>query len=198
LQAVMERTLSDAEVIARSIREPADFRVVFDRHFPAIHRYLRHRRGSDAADDLAAETFVRAFASRSRFRPHGPDARAWLYAIATNLLRDEARRDMRRGTLLRRLSAEPPPPAAAIADAPDPALAAALAALRDDERDVLLLFAWADLSYEEIAAAMGTRVGTVRSRLSRARARLRRALEREDPGAAPVLAGLEGACDDRA
>ena len=106
---------------------------------------------------------------------------------------------MRRGTLLRRLSAEPPPAvAAAIADAPDPALVAALSTLRDDERDVLLLFAWAELSYEEIAAAMGTRVGTVRSRLSRARARLRRALEREDAGTAPALVGLEGACDERA
>jgi RNA polymerase sigma-70 factor (ECF subfamily) len=195
----MERLLSDAEIIARSIRQPADFRVLFDRHFAAIHRYLRHRRGPDAADDLAAETFVRAFASRSRFRPQGPDARAWLYAIATNLLRDEARRDVRRGTLLRRLSAEPPPAvAAAIADAPDPALVAALSTLRDDQRDVLLLFAWAELSYEEIAAAMGTRVGTVRSRLSRARARLRRALEREDAGTAPALVGLEGACDERA
>jgi RNA polymerase sigma factor (sigma-70 family) len=66
----------------------------------------------------------------------------------------------------------------------DPELASALARLRRDELDVLLLFAWAELSYDEIAAALGVPVGTVRSRLSRARARLRAELDTPTPSAA--------------
>jgi RNA polymerase sigma-70 factor (ECF subfamily) len=172
-----EPELTDAEVIARSVGEPAAFRPVFDRHFADVHRYLRHRGGLQLADDLAAETFVRAFAARARFRPREDgSARAWLFTIATNLLHDEARRGRRSQHALGRLAAE----TAAAHDEPlrdrDPALAAALGALRAEDREVVLLLAWGELSYEEIARVTGVRVGTVRSRLSRARARLQDAL----------------------
>ena len=173
----MGRELTDAQVIARSVDEPGAFRVVFDRHFAAVHRYLHHRLGPDAADDLAAETFVRAFAARRRFRPGECDtARAWLFTIATNLMRDEARRGRRRVLALGRLAAEPPAAQPAVRDATDPALAAALGALREEEREAVLLLAWGELSYEEIARVTGVRPGTVRSRLNRARARLQEAL----------------------
>jgi RNA polymerase sigma factor (sigma-70 family) len=173
----MERELTDAEVIARSVDDPGAFRVVFDRHFAAVHRYLHHRLGPDAADDLAAETFVRAFAARERFRAGECDtARAWVFAIATNLMRDEARRGRRRVVALGRLAAEPSAAQPAVRDATDPALAAALDALREEEREAVLLLAWGELSYEEIARVTGVRPGTVRSRLNRARARLQEAL----------------------
>jgi RNA polymerase sigma-70 factor (ECF subfamily) len=193
----MERDLSDAEAIRRSVADPALFRVVFDRHFPVIHGYLRHRAGADVADDLAAETFVRAFGARARFRPQKLDARAWLFAIATNLLRDHARGHVRRGSLLTRLVGQPQPEPVTIAEAPDPGLAAALGSLREEEREALLLYAWAELSYEEIAAATGTRLGTVRSRLSRARERLRLILD-EEASAPDAIAVMqpEGAGDD--
>jgi hypothetical protein len=75
-----EPELTDAQVIARSVHEPGAFRAIFDRHFADVHRYPRHRAGLDLADDLAAETFVRAFAVRGRFRPReGDAARAWLF-----------------------------------------------------------------------------------------------------------------------
>jgi RNA polymerase sigma factor (sigma-70 family) len=163
--------LPDAEAIERSLDEPRIFEVVFDRHFPAIHRYIRHCLDADAAEDLAAETFVRAFAARQRYRASTPDARAWLFSIATNLVRDEVRRRGRADALGQRLSFQRPPEETA-RGLPDPELYGALMALRDPEREVLVLFAWAELSYEEIAEATGAPVGTVRSRLSRARTRL--------------------------
>jgi RNA polymerase sigma factor (sigma-70 family) len=172
-----EAELTDAQVFARSVREPGAFRAIFDRHFADVHRYLRHRGGLDLADDLAAETFVRAFAARGRFRAGESDtARAWLFTIATNLLHDEARRGRRRELALGRLAAQPTAASAEPLDDRDPALAAALGALRDEEREAVLLLAWGELSYEEIARVTGVRVGTVRSRLSRARTRLRESL----------------------
>jgi RNA polymerase sigma factor (sigma-70 family) len=172
-----EREPTDAEVIARSVHEPGAFRVVFDRHFADVHRYLHHCLGPDAADDLAAETFVRAFAARGRFRPGDCEAaRAWLFTIATNLMRDEARRGRRRVLALGRMAAQLPAAQAELPYERDPALASALGALRPEEREAVLLLAWGELSYEEIASVTGVRPGTVRSRLNRARARLREAL----------------------
>lgn len=166
----------DADAIARSLQEPRAFEAVFDRHFATIHRHVHHCLGADAAEDLSAETFVRAFAARARYVASTPDARAWLFGIATNLVRDEVRRRGRADGLGRRLSAERPL-AQAPSDLPDPDLHAALMSLREEEREALVLLAWAELSYEEIAEATGTPVGTVRSRLSRARGRLRESLD---------------------
>ena len=90
-------------------------------------------------------------------------------------MRDEVRRRGRDSGLTDRLSLQLTPQHAAGPD-PDPRLHAALLALRDEEREALVLFAWAELTYEEIALATGAPIGTVRSRLSRARARLRDAL----------------------
>lgn len=175
-----------ADALARSVRDPGAFREVFDAHHLGIRRYLSHRLGDAAlAEDLAAETFARAFAARARFQDAGGGPRPWLYAIATNLLRDEARARARHRALLSGLR-EPEPVMLGLPDDPDPRLRAALRTLRADELDTLLLHAWGELSYAEIAAATGTRVGTVRSRLSRARARLRAALEDEGGTPRPV------------
>jgi len=147
-----------------------DFHALFDSEFSAVYRYLAHRLGDPAAaEDLAAETFLRAYQARATFRPGSP--RAWLFTIATNLLRDHARGRVRHDAAFAVLAGRPAP-ASSEPELPDPELAAALAALRPEEREALLLFAWAELSYEEIATATGVAVGTVRSRLSRARAQL--------------------------
>jgi DNA-directed RNA polymerase specialized sigma24 family protein len=76
--------------------EPARFAELFDRHYPAILRYLRRRIGPDLADNLAAETFTLAFRRRHQYRAEHPDAAAWLYGIAGNLLRQHARTEVRR------------------------------------------------------------------------------------------------------
>ncbi|HWH09999.1 MAG TPA: RNA polymerase sigma factor, partial [Solirubrobacteraceae bacterium] len=165
----------DICALRRSLREPAAFDVLFVRHHVAIRRYLHARLGEVvAAEDLAAETFVRAFASRGRFRDQGHGVRAWLFQIATNLLRDELRarsRRCREDTAASRVS---------MVDAPglptDPELAARLRDLPRAQLEVLLLYAWADLSYDEIAVALDIRVGTVRSRLHRARAQMQATL----------------------
>ena len=166
----------DAAVIAQSLSRPEAFGAIFDRHFGAVHGYLARRVGNARADDLASSTFVIAFDRRRQFRPDATTARPWLLGIATNLLRSEWRAERRALDVLGRIAQ----PVQGFPSADEPAgaerLAQGLAELDSDQRDVLLLHAWEELSYEEIAAALAIPVGTVRSRLSRARARLRSAL----------------------
>jgi len=172
------RSLSDGELIARSVKTTEAFHEVFDRHFTAVHRYLGRRVGRDRADDLASQTFTVAFTRRATFRADAPDARPWLFGIATNLVMNDRRAEQRLLEAVSRIEAEPAPPTAEpIGDGLDNELAAALIDLDGDQRDVLLLFAWGDLSYDEIAAALAIPVGTVRSRMSRARGHLRARLE---------------------
>jgi RNA polymerase sigma factor (sigma-70 family) len=151
-----------------------DFEGLFEDHFDAIYGYLARRVGPDIARDLAAETFTRGYAGRKRFDPHRGDPRAWLFGIANNLLRRHYRDEERRLEAFSRVEV---PRDEAASD--EPPVAEALAVLSREERDVLLLFAWADLSYEQIAEALALPVGTVRSRLSRARTRMREQLTKE-------------------
>jgi DNA-directed RNA polymerase specialized sigma24 family protein len=87
---------TDGETIAASLREPARFAAVFDHHHGEISTYLARRVDRGLAEELASETFVRAFAARSGYDFAYPDARPWLYGIATNLLRRHARSEERR------------------------------------------------------------------------------------------------------
>jgi RNA polymerase sigma factor (sigma-70 family) len=173
----------DAAVIERSLDEPERFAVLFDRHAPYIHRYVARRLGGDVADDVVAETFLTAFGKRGTYDLGRPDARPWLYGIATNLIGTHRRAEVRQVRLRERqgrAGAEPFPDerivAQVSAQARRPELAAALAALSPQDRDVLLLIAWEQLSYDEVARALGIPVGTVRSRLHRARRTVRTAL----------------------
>jgi len=174
---------SDAQVIARARREPAAFAAIFDRHYDAIHGYLRRRLDGPIAEELAAETFARALRGVSRYDDERPDALPWLYGIAANLARRHRRTEVRRLRAYARTRRDPlhdehaDAPARLDAAAAGPRLAAALAELRADDREALLLFAWAELSYEEIARALRVPIGTVRSRLHRARRALRGHLE---------------------
>ena len=174
------RVESDASVIARSVSRPEAFGAIFDRHFTAIHAYLARRIGQSRADDLAASTFTVAFERRRSFRGEADSARPWLFGIATNLLRNERRSEWRTLRALSRLDARPLTEAAG-ATGIDPRLEALLSQLGADQRDVLLLYAWGELSYEEIAASLGIPLGTVRSRLARAREHLRRTMAEDEP-----------------
>jgi RNA polymerase sigma-70 factor (ECF subfamily) len=169
--------------MARSLDEPEVFATLFDRHAPAVHRYLGRRVG-DLADDLLSETFLIAFRRRAAYRPERVEVRPWLIGIATNLVHGSARAERRRYRALARAAAEPEVPGADPGDSAGRLdaqalrgpLAGALAGLKTRDRDVLLLFAWAQLSYEEIAAVLDIPLGTVRSRLNRARRLTRAAL----------------------
>ena len=85
----------DAQQVELSLREPECFGAVFDRYFTEIHGYVARRLGRDAADDVAAETFLTAFRSRRRFDASRGTVRAWLYGIATNHMSTYHRQEMR-------------------------------------------------------------------------------------------------------
>ena len=156
------------------------FEAAFDAEFASLHRYLARRVGA-AADELAADTFAVAFRNWDRLDPERP-VRPWLYGIAANLMRHHWRKERRMLRAYARSGVDPvcADEDAAVeradADARHRELAAALATLQPVEREILLLRAWAELTDSEIAAALGLPLGTVKSRLSRARERLRNQL----------------------
>src|SRR5215468_4405717 len=179
---------TDAAVIEQSWAEPERFEVIFRRYFRQIHQYLAARVGGRTADDLAAEVFTIAFAQRQRYDLARECARPWLYGIATNLAGTYRRQEQRRYRALARADAQAVAPSdedlvaeRVSAVAAGPALAAALAGLGSGDRDVLLLVAIAGLDNQEVALSLGIPYGTVRSRLSRARAQLREALGSTNP-----------------
>jgi RNA polymerase sigma factor (sigma-70 family) len=173
-------TPTDAELIRVSLAEPGAFAALFDRHAASVHRYVAKRVGRDDAEDLVGDTFATAFRLRIRFDLERADARPWLFGIATNLVhhhwRSEGRRIRREASAL---------PIASISDPADEAssrlffqghatpIAEALGQLDAASLDVLLLVAGPGLTYEEVAIALDIPVGTVRSRLFRARRLLR-------------------------
>lgn len=177
---VMLRELTDIDAIKTSLRQPEAFAAVFDAQFQLVHRYLHRRVGEDLADDLAAETFVQAFRTRHKFQPSSDSALPWLYGIASKLLMRHRRKERRRLRAVAKLDSEGqnqkalgPPNSGELPSL----LAKGLLSLKGYDREALLLYAWAELSYAEIAQALSIPVGTVRSRINRARQRIREALE---------------------
>jgi RNA polymerase sigma factor (sigma-70 family) len=173
----------DAAVIECSWQEPERFAVLFDRHAPHIYRYLARRAGPQVADDLVAETFLAAFAKRDRYDLRYSDARPWLYGIATNLAGQHRRDEARQFRIRQAAVADPEVPGHAervaadvTAQATRALLGRALATLTAGDRDVLLLIAWEQLTYQEVSRALAIPVGTVRSRLHRARTKVRQVL----------------------
>jgi RNA polymerase sigma-70 factor, ECF subfamily len=167
--------VTDAELIRASFVNTTAFAVLFDRHYRAIHRFLHGRIGALAADDLASETFMIAFRRRKSYDLSHADGRPWLFGIAVNVLRQHRRSEERRLRAYARAadgSAQTEWPEERL----DQTVAAALLDLNQDDRNLILLYAWAELSYEDLAQALDLPLGTVRSRLSRTRSKLRAAL----------------------
>lgn len=178
----------DATIISLSVFDPEQFAIVFRKHAPAIQRYVTRRIGHEAADDVVAETFLVAFRQRASYRDDERDCLPWLYGIATNLVGRHWRTEVRQLRLLARTGADPVTEAftdrvdaAVTADSAKARLGAALAGLPANQRDALLLVAWAGLSYDQAALATGVPLGTIQSRVSRARRRLRLQLADLDP-----------------
>jgi RNA polymerase sigma factor (sigma-70 family) len=176
--------LVDRNEAAGAVAALGDFDAVFREHFAPVYRFIARRVGTALAEDLTAEVFATAYRRRAAYQPGLGSPRSWLYGIAANVVRKHWRDEQQLLELDARLARDSPGPlpAAPFSDAADermvaaalaPQIAGALAALNRDQRDVLLLHAWADLSHEEIAAALGIAQGTARSRPSRARAALR-------------------------
>ncbi len=180
----------DAAIIRLSWEEPEQFAALFRLRAPEIRRYVTRRIGADAAEDVVAETFLVAFRQRGGYDLTRPDARPWLYGIATNLIGRHRRSETRLLRTLARTGSDPVTEsftdrvdAEVSAGAAGRRLAAALAKLPPQHRDTLLLVAWGEMTYEQAALALGVPTGTVRSRVSRARKTLRRALGQIDPSA---------------
>lgn len=186
---------SDRDIIERSWEDGAAFAAIYDRHERTVYRYSARRLGPTVADDITSETFLVAFSRRHDFTG-SENARPWLLGIATLLMRRHTRLEARawKGMLasdLARMDVDE-------LDAVDSRLDAgaltgrvgkALGRLAPGDRDALLLYAFGGLDYEGVAAALKVPVGTVRSRLSRARRKLRSAIDsarlhdqREDHG----------------
>jgi RNA polymerase sigma factor (sigma-70 family) len=172
---------TDAEVIARSCDSPASFGQLFDRHATTMFRYFVRRVGPDDADSLLGELFRIAFEKRAGFDTERAEARPWLYGIASNLLARHRQGEARRLDATARLVNTSITASDLFSDVDARVdasrlwtdVAAAIATLPQGERDTLLLFAWEGMPYDQIAAALDVPVGTVRSRLNRARGRLR-------------------------
>ncbi|MFC9977616.1 RNA polymerase sigma factor [Spirillospora sp. NPDC127200] len=182
-----DRRPADAELAAAFARDPDTFTAVYDRYFRDVYLYAAGRLDVQAGEDVAAETFCVAFAQRDRFDPARGELRPWLFGIATNLVARHRRKEARHYRALARSGREPDTGshenrvvASVAAQRMQPSLAKALAALNPGERDVVTLVALAQLTHEEVAQALGISYGTVGSRLSRARKKLRAVLDKEN------------------
>jgi RNA polymerase sigma-70 factor (ECF subfamily) len=178
---------TDLDIVAGFRQDPERFTDVHDRYFRDVYRYVAGRLDAQTAEDIAAETFCLAFGKRDGFDPERGSLRAWLFGIATNLVAQHRRKEARRYRALARSAGDAPAVAGhedrvvseAAASRMRPQLAKALTALSPGERDVVLLVALAELSYDEVADALGIPQGTVGSRLSRARKKLHDAIRPE-------------------
>ena len=178
----MVNSRSDAEAISRSLDQPEVFGLIYDRHPATVLRFLGRRIGAEVAEGLIGEVFRIAFERRKTFDASRVSALPWLYGIGSNLLLKHRRGEARRLRASVRMAADEATDRRASAGALDarvlfPRVADAIEALPDGEREALLLFAWEDLSYQSVAEALELPIGTVRSRLNRARAHLRELLE---------------------
>lgn len=180
--------VSDGELWHKAAKgDPSAFGALFERHIDAVYNHCFRRTGSwEAAEDLASVVFLEAWRRRREVSLSGDSILPWLLAVANNVVRNRDRSLRRHRRLLAKL-----PPAVVAPDPADEAVSRVdderamqrvlevFTRLLPDEQDVLALCVWAGLSYTDAAVALGIPVGTVRSRLSRAREHLRR------------LAGLE-------
>ncbi len=170
--------LDDAELLRRSVDDPGLFEEIFERHYDAILRYGRQRVGHDVGEEIAARTMVIAFDRRASFDGRIRSARPWLYGIAINLIRHHVRDERVHVAAIARLPIDPDLGDEETVDRLDaerrrPWLLDALLQLRPVDRDAFTLLALSDLSYPEIATALGVPEGTVGSRIHRARQTLR-------------------------
>ncbi|GAA3001112.1 RNA polymerase sigma factor [Streptosporangium longisporum] len=186
--SVETERICDAAIIERSRHEPDRFADLYDRHAEEIHRYVTRRLGRETADDITAETFLAAFRHRDRYDLTCDDARPWLYGMATNLIGKHRRAEVRFFRAIARTGVDPAIGSIAEevtervgAQSIRRQLADALARLNAGQRDVLLLVAAGGLDQEQVAAALGIAVGTVHSRLHRARKKMREALGGVNP-----------------
>lgn len=185
----MESVLSDARILRDSVSDPAIFSCVYERHLGTVASYVARRIGSELSEDLTAEVFVRAFRKRAVFRDDHGSALPWLLGIASNLIADHRRAERRRLRMLQRVAASRSVAPEASVGVLAPELVGELLRLPAADRDTLLLVVWGELSYAEAGTALGVPIGTVRSRIARARQRLGTAIGQPSGSVEPIVNG---------
>lgn len=177
--------LDDSRIVAASLDDPEAFGELFHRHSPRLNAYIRRRLGPALADDVVSETFATAFRRREHYDGR-TEFSAWLWGIASKLIARHHRQETRMYRAFARTGVDPAEAdvaeragnrahAAALA----PLLASALASLSAQDRNALLLLAWGEMSYSEIATTLELPVGTVKAKIHRARVKLRTTLPKE-------------------
>jgi RNA polymerase sigma-70 factor (ECF subfamily) len=178
--------MTDEQALEQSIQEPECFGLLFDRHFDEIARFCIRRLGAVRGEDVAGDVFRWAFENRGRFDAERGAVHLWLFRVANNHVRNAARSAGRQGLAYSRWLiregddyAELSGQVAAAVDAEHDlcAVAAVLELQPADEVETLLLFAWEELSYAEVAEVLAIPIGTVRSRISRVRRHLHDVLD---------------------
>lgn len=175
---------SDSELLAGLPRQPELMGVLYERHAPAVFRYLARRAGPPVAEDLLSEVFIAALSASSRVVAHDSgSALPWLYGIGLNVLRGHFRQRPAAPGLTRDFGMDWDAVDERIdAWAEHGRLRAALTVLSDSDRELLLLVGWDGLSHAEAATALGISNGAARVRLYRARKRALSAIEKLGPG----------------
>ena len=192
---------TDAELIRHSLEDPEEFREIFERHYESVRRFAQRVVGRDAGEEIAAQTFLIAFQRRSTYDVGYPSARSWLFGIAYNVARHHLRAERSQHYLLTRLPKEREATDQSAIEALDaarlaPILRKALSELREEQRTPFVLVALGELTYRETADLLAIPVGSVRSRIHRARATLRELLtavrETPDRGDAEIAQSPDG------
>jgi RNA polymerase sigma factor (sigma-70 family) len=151
-------------------------------HSASVHAYVARRAGSQVADELLSEVWLRAWRSRASYDLSWPSPRPWLLGIARNTLRAHWRARPIPAVLLPIPTGSDPWPE--VDDRLDagrarPAILAALGSLSEEQREVLLLVAWEEFSPTEVSVALGVPASTVRTWLHRARRGLQASLDQD-------------------
>ncbi len=185
----VDGSITDTQALRGSVTDPALFSVLYRRHLEAVARYVARRVGNATAEDLTAEVFVRAFRRRGAYEPARDTALPWLLGIASNVIGEHRREERHRLVTLGRLAGAATEVVEHHAAGLAPELVSELRKLSDADRDTLLLVVWGELSYEEAAFALAVPIGTVRSRIARARQRLATVIGAGIAGQHPVSEG---------
>ncbi len=176
----MEAYSDEQRLVLRAQRDPEAFGELYDMHFDRIYAYIHRKIGDrQVAEDLTADTFLKALAHIQHYRYTGQPFAAWLYRIAANVVIDYYRVHRPTVQLDEGLSAAgvgPEPEEAALALDDRQAVSRALQALSPDQQDVVLMRFAGDMKLKDIAAAMGKTEGAVKALLFRALNTLRRKL----------------------
>ena len=169
--------------MAQSPSSDAKFRAIFDAHYPTVQRYCVRRLPVADANDAASEVFLVAWRRRDH-APAGDETLPWLLGVARNVVRNIQRSARRSDRLVARAGDEPrredPGPEVQVVRRSEfEEVAAALDSLSEDDREVIRLRAWEELTAPQIATVLGVSLEAAKKRISRASARLTKAVERQ-------------------